>query len=61
VQVAAKAYPGLRELDLIKRLGDRAVASSVCPAQIDDASRLDYGYRPTMRAILDRVSALLTP
>lgn len=61
VQVAAKANPGLRQLDLMKRLGDQAIPGSICPAQIDDATRADYGYRPAVRAILDRASAVLLP
>ncbi|MGK4005046.1 hypothetical protein WMF31_20635 [Sorangium sp. So ce1036] len=61
LQVRAKAYPGLRELDLMRRLGDRAIPASICPAQLDDATRADYGYRPTVRAILDRLSAVLRP
>jgi hypothetical protein len=61
LQVRAKAYPGLRELDLMKRLGDRAIPASICPAQIDDATRADYGYRPIVAAVLDRLSAVLRP
>ncbi|WP_437302721.1 hypothetical protein [Sorangium sp. So ce388] len=58
-QVKAKAYPGIRELQLIKSLGDRGVAGSICPAQIEDASSPDYGYRPIMNAVLDRLSTAL--
>lgn len=32
VQVAAKAYPGVRQLRLAQLLGDNAVASSICPS-----------------------------
>ncbi|WP_437752022.1 hypothetical protein [Sorangium sp. So ce1389] len=58
-QVKAKAYPGIRELQLIKSLGDRGVAGSICPAQIEDASSPDYGYRPIMNAVLARLSTAL--
>ncbi|MEP7120765.1 MAG: hypothetical protein ABJE95_07645 [Byssovorax sp.] len=58
LQVRAKAYPGLRELELLRALGDRGVVASVCPAQVDDPSRLDYGYRPAMELINDRLAAV---
>ncbi|WP_437826700.1 hypothetical protein [Sorangium sp. So ce1153] len=58
-QVKAKAYPGIRELQLIQSLGDRGVAGSICPAQIEDASSPDYGYRPIMNSVLDRLSTAL--
>ncbi|WP_437585672.1 hypothetical protein [Sorangium sp. So ce1000] len=55
----AKAYPGLRELQLIRALGERGVAGSICPAQLADTSSPDYGYRPVMNAVLDRLSTAL--
>ncbi|CAN95194.1 Putative secreted protein [Sorangium cellulosum So ce56] len=55
----AKAYPGLRELQLIRSLGERGVAGSICPAQLADPSSPDYGYRPIMNAVLDRLSTAL--
>ncbi|WP_437893234.1 hypothetical protein [Sorangium sp. So ce124] len=55
----AKAYPGLRELQLIRSLGERGVAGSICPAQLADPSAPDYGYRPVMNAVLDRLSTAL--
>ncbi|XXY13224.1 hypothetical protein WME88_33670 [Sorangium sp. So ce216] len=58
-QVNAKAYPGIRELQLLQSLGDRGVAGSICPAQIEDPSSPDYGYRPIMNSVLDRLSTAL--
>jgi hypothetical protein len=55
LQVRAKAYPGLRQLDVLRSLGQNAVVSSICPAQIDDTSLPSYGYRPVARAVLERV------
>ncbi|WP_437739456.1 hypothetical protein WMF39_27415 [Sorangium sp. So ce1504] len=55
----AKAYPGLRELQLIRSLGERGVAGSICPKQLVDTSSPDYGYRPIMNAVLDRLSTSL--
>ncbi|WP_437902428.1 hypothetical protein WME95_27925 [Sorangium sp. So ce327] len=59
VQDHAKAYPGLRELQLIRSLGERGVAGSICPKQLVDTSSPDYGYRPIMNAVLDRLSTAL--
>ncbi|WP_437730283.1 hypothetical protein [Sorangium sp. So ce1335] len=58
-QIMAKAYPGLRELELLQRLGERGVAGSICPAQLADTSSPDFGYRPIMNAVLDRLSTAL--
>ncbi|WP_437284433.1 hypothetical protein [Sorangium sp. So ce406] len=58
-QYKGKAYPGLRELQLLQSLGTQAVAGSICPAQTADTSSPDYGYLPVMRAVLDRLDAAL--
>ncbi len=31
-QIGAKAYPGLRHLELVRALGDRGIAGSICPS-----------------------------
>ena len=54
-QVSAKAYPGLRQLSVLSRVGSRAVVGSVCPAQLNNKDGKDFGYRPSIRAILDRL------
>jgi hypothetical protein len=51
LQVRAKAYPGIRELSLIKKLGPQGIAASICPAQLSDATAADYAYRPAVDAI----------
>jgi hypothetical protein len=63
VQIAAKAYPGLRELGVLKGLEENGIVASICakntaPAaglteQTDDA----YGYNPAIAAIGDLVRA----
>ncbi|MBK8252021.1 MAG: hypothetical protein IPK82_05070 [Polyangiaceae bacterium] len=52
LQVKAKAYPGLRQLALMKDLGDQAIVGSICAEQITDASTPDYAYRPVVSSIL---------
>jgi hypothetical protein len=60
--VRAKAYPGLRHLEVLKGLGDQGIVASVCPAQSNDPSSTDYGYRPAIGALVDRLKeALKTP
>lgn len=59
LQIAAKAYPSLRPLSVIQGVGERGVTASICPAQITDASATDYGYRPAIRALIERMATRL--
>jgi hypothetical protein len=59
LQVRAKAYPGTRQLGVLKGLGDQGVVASICPSQQDDPQKLDYAYRPAIRALLERVKPRL--
>jgi hypothetical protein len=52
LQTRAKAYPGLRQLGLMKSLGENAVVGSICAGQIDNSSTPDYAYRPVVSSIL---------
>src|SRR5690606_30798565 len=54
-QVAAKAYPGLRELALLRGMQDQGIFASICPAESQDTTAPDYGYRPAVGAIIDRL------
>ena len=58
-QVRAKAYPGSRQLNVIRDLGPQGVASSICPAQTTDAAKADYAYRPSIQALIARVGSRL--
>jgi hypothetical protein len=51
-QLRAKAYPAPRILQVLRGLGDRAVVGSICPAQLTDASRADFGYSPAVSALV---------
>ncbi|WP_437807691.1 hypothetical protein [Sorangium sp. So ce1078] len=59
VQLKAKAYPGLRQLELIRSLGDQGIVGSVCPAELKNDAALDFGYRPAIGAIIDRLKTKL--
>jgi hypothetical protein len=53
LQVRAKAYPGIRQLSLLRALGDQATVGSVCAPQVTDQSRADFSYRPALHAVVD--------
>ena len=55
LQTKAKAYPGVRQLRVLKGLGDQGVVGSICAGQIDNPSTPDYAYRPVVASVLDRV------
>jgi len=59
MQVRAKAYPGQRELAVLKGVGAQGVVASICPAQTTDATKADYAYRPAVAALLTQVKGRL--
>ncbi|HET7538274.1 MAG TPA: hypothetical protein VFK05_00330 [Polyangiaceae bacterium] len=64
-QVSAKAYPGTRELSVLKGLGDNAIVASICPKVIDaadpshPAADPNYGYNPAISALMNRLKSTL--
>jgi hypothetical protein len=58
-QYFGKAYPGIRHLEVARRVGDQAIPASICARDTTDANRDDYGYVPAMRAIQARLTRLL--
>ncbi|MBM4375977.1 MAG: hypothetical protein FJ095_12900 [Deltaproteobacteria bacterium] len=54
-QVRAKAYPGRRELQLLRAVGDNAIVGSICPVQLANKDAADYGYNPAVGAIIERL------
>jgi hypothetical protein len=59
-QTRAKAYPGTRHLQVLEGLGDQGIVSSICPANVADANAADFGYRPAVAAIIDRLRSVLS-
>ncbi len=55
LQINAKAYPGLRELALLRGMGSQGIFASICPAEVNDTNAADYGYRPAVNSIIDRL------
>jgi hypothetical protein len=59
LQTKAKAYPGVRELQVLQSLGSQGITASVCPKQLNDPTQPDYGYRPAIGSIIDRLKIAL--
>jgi hypothetical protein len=66
VQTHAKAYPGVRHLQVLKAFGDNAIVASICPKNtVPDgggpATDPDYGYNPAVQAIVSQVKTAFQP
>jgi hypothetical protein len=63
-QDRAKAYPGLRELEVLKGIGPNAIVASICPKNVEaEGGPLTdpfYGYNPAVSAIVSRLKEALT-
>lgn len=63
-QIGAKAYPALRHLELLKRLGANGTVASICPKNIAPTSGVApeddpyYGYNPAVQGIAARFTDL---
>jgi hypothetical protein len=65
VQTHAKAYPSIRQLQVLKGFGENAIVASACPKntqpQGSPAEDPDYGYNPVVGAMLDRFKEAFAP
>jgi hypothetical protein len=61
VQHWAKAYPGLRQLQVLHDYGDNSIVASICARNVDtaQADRPDFGYRPAVDSIVERLKERL--
>jgi len=65
IQYAAKAYPGTRQLEVLKGHNDSAkdnsIVASICPKDLAWANRdaPGYGYNPAVAALVDRLKSKL--
>ncbi len=55
----AKAYPSLRQLQVLRLVQDKAIVASICPKSTDPTEP-DYGYRPAVKVIVDTLKKQLT-
>jgi hypothetical protein len=58
-QYYSKAYPGLRHLDLLSRIGKSSVVASICPRNLTQPERDDYAYGPAVQAVVDRMKNVI--
>lgn len=63
-QTYAKAYPGIRELQALELFSEvnptkNSIVASICPKEPDDAGKPDFGYRPAVATIVDRLKEQL--
>ena len=59
-QLRAKAYPSLRQLEVLKGVGNQGIVGSICPAQFTRPEEADFGYRPAIEALVERLKAQLS-
>jgi hypothetical protein len=61
-QSRAKAYPGSRELAVLRDFGEKShnsIVASICPKSLADKNSPAYGYNPAVSAIVDRLKEAL--
>jgi hypothetical protein len=58
-QYFAKAYPSPRVIEVLKGVGRQGLLASICPRQVKDRNKPDFGYRPVIRALLLNASTAL--
>jgi hypothetical protein len=60
-QLAGKAYPSIRQLQVLRDFGANSIVTSICPKQMSDPGASDFGHRPAMITIADRLHESLSP
>jgi len=64
LQYFSRAFPGLRHLEVLRGYSERggnAALGSVCARDTANDTQSSYGYRPTMQALLERLTPVLRP
>ncbi len=59
-QVRAKAFPTVRELAVVRALGEQGIAASLCPQETANTASPLYGYNPGVKAIVDRLANVIS-
>jgi hypothetical protein len=60
LQQYAKAFPGTRELQVLKDYGDNSIVASICPKLTANKGDPSYGYNPAVDAIIERLKEVLS-
>jgi hypothetical protein len=61
-QYFAKAYPGLRQLEVLRGIGEQAIVASICPKvprSANPETDANFGYNPAMDALVEHVGVRL--
>ncbi len=59
-QYWGKAYPSLRQLEVLRAVGPLAVPASICASVTgEDRTHPDWGYAPAARAMIERLEGIL--
>lgn len=58
-QYWAKAYPGGRHLEVLKDYGANSIVASICARNVTNQAASDFGYRPAIAAVVDRLKEQL--
>jgi hypothetical protein len=59
-QSRAKAYPGIRILQVLRGIDPgQAIVASICPAEVDNQAAKSYGYTPAIQALISRLRVRL--
>lgn len=55
-QYFAKAYPGTRQLEVLKGVGENSIVASICPkVSAGDTSAPSFGYNPAVESIVEQL------
>ena len=60
LQTRGRTYPGIRPLAVVKSLGAQGIVGSASPPQLRNPTASDYGYRPNVSAVMERVRSILS-
>lgn len=55
----AKAYPGTRQLEVLRDYGTNSIVASICARNVSTPDQPDFGYRPAISAVVDRLKEQL--
>jgi hypothetical protein len=58
-QYWGKAYPGVRELQVLRGLGDSGIVASLCAKSSVNTSDPEFGFKPAFDALIDRIGPTL--
>jgi hypothetical protein len=58
-QYWSKAFPGTRQLQVLRDYGPNSIVASICARNVNVEEQPDFGYRPAIAAIVERLKEQL--